>query len=237
MPPCGGVAGRGVEAALPPSLPLQEEARHGGGQARPARLREGRGCRVQRRAAPSLPSPTSETGHDGDQAWPTRLREVRGWAGPSTGAWPRPRRPAVASADPAASPVLLPLQRSAQRNGSSSSATARKCFGSGRHGGSREPRRGFTCHGGAALDIWRRKRPSPALCSAAVRCGRDEEQDNRQPATVRHYTAFTTLPAPALERSLPFASPPDHPWAVSISLPCLRNRFLSNINTSFCIHN
>jgi len=153
------------------------------------------------------------------------------------GAWPRPRRPAVASADPAASSVLLPLQRSAQRNGSSSSATARKCFGSGSHGGSREPSRGSTCHGGAALDILRRKRPSPALCFAAVRCGRDEEQDNRQPATVRHYTAFTTLPAPALERSLPFASPPDHPWAVSISLPCLRNRFLSNINTSFCIHN
>ena len=125
------------------------------------------------------------------------------------GAWPRPRRPAVASADPAASSVLLPLQRSAQRNGSSSSATARKCFGSGRHGGSREPRRGFTCHGGAALDIWRRKQP--------LRCGRDEEQDNRQP------TAFTTLPAPALERSLPFALPPDHPWAASISLSCLHN--------------
>ena len=73
VPPCGGVAGRGVEAALPPSLPLQEEARHGGGQARPARLREGRGCLARRRAAPSLPSPTSRTGHDGDQAWPARL--------------------------------------------------------------------------------------------------------------------------------------------------------------------
>ena len=60
------------------------------------------------------------------------------------------------------------------------------------------------------------------LC-LAVRWGRDKEQDNRQPATVRHSTAFTTLPAPALERSLPFASPPDHPWAVSISLPCLSN--------------
>ena len=81
VPPCGGVAGRGVEAALPPSLPLQEEARHGGGQARPARLREGRGCRARQRAAPSLPSPTSRTGHGGDQAWPARLREVRGWAG------------------------------------------------------------------------------------------------------------------------------------------------------------
>ena len=85
VPPCGGVAGCGVEAALPPSLPLQEEAKHGSGQARPARLREGRGCRARLRAAPSLPSPTSETGHGGDQAWPARRREVRGWAGPPAG--------------------------------------------------------------------------------------------------------------------------------------------------------
>ena len=69
----------------PSPLPLQEEARHGGGQARPARLREGRGCRVQRRAAPSFLSPTSGTGHGGDRAWPARLREVRGWAGPPVG--------------------------------------------------------------------------------------------------------------------------------------------------------
>ena len=62
------------------------------------------------------------------------------------------------------------------------------------------------------------------LC-LAVQWGHDEEQlaPSKTTGTVRHSTAFTTLPAPALERSLPFASPPDHPWAVSISLPCLRN--------------
>jgi len=76
---------------------------------------------------------------------------------------------------------------------------------------------------------------SALLLYLAVQWGRDEERlaPSKTTGTVRHSTAFTTLPAPALERSLPFASPPDHPWAGSISLPCLRNRFLSNINTSF----
>ncbi|XP_039787105.1 spidroin-2-like [Panicum virgatum] len=93
MSPCGGVAGRGSGAqaeagrcskgALPPFLPLQEGARHGGAQARPARLREGCRCRALQRAASSLPSPTSGTGHSGNQAWPARLREGRSWAGPA----------------------------------------------------------------------------------------------------------------------------------------------------------
>ncbi|RLN28022.1 hypothetical protein C2845_PM05G17350 [Panicum miliaceum] len=118
---------------------------------------------------------------------------------------------------------------SAQRDGSSSSATSRDCFGSGSHGGSA----GLGNHGvdspAMAERLWiygeqngHRQLSAPRLC-LAVRWGRDEERDNRQPATVHHSMAFTTLPAPALERSLPFASPPDHPWAVSISLPCLRN--------------
>ena len=147
------------------------------------------------------------------------------------GAWPRPRRPAVASADPTASPVLLPLQRSAQRNGSSSSATARNCFGSGSHSGSVGLGNHTVDLPAMAERLWiygeenGHRQLSALRLYLAVQWGRDEEQlaPSKTTGTVRHSTAFTTLPAPALERSLPFASPPDHPWAVSISLPCLRN--------------